>query len=188
MHASGAVRFALAEKYASRLATTEQVNPDRALLKWRRPSTPERGAVHALTLAFPTDYLLARRPATMGTETKPVIALPPAPAGQALEVGLFYSREEPASLEEKLASAGLPLGYNSLPSGEIVSIVLRNAPFTTDVTARLGARRLTLLNDELTKQAIGQSLDDLSAFLLNDPNKDGFPKVTQVSGLRMTKA
>jgi hypothetical protein len=48
-------------------------------------------------------------------------ALRMAPPGHAIEVGAYYSREEPSTIKASLINAGsTPIGYMSLPGGETV--------------------------------------------------------------------
>ncbi|MBY0569497.1 MAG: hypothetical protein K2P70_19465 [Hyphomonadaceae bacterium] len=187
-HASGWVRFALADRYVPKLATPVDDAPDRALSKWKRPPTPERGAAHVFTLVFPTDYLRGRQPLAEGQKGKPVFWWEPAPAGQAIEVGFFFSNEKPETLEAKLAKLGMPFGYSELPNGEYLSLICRVAPFTAALPEQFANAQARPLSDDLDDLNPAESINSLSALILNDPAKDGVPIIIQASGLSVNRS
>jgi hypothetical protein len=126
LHRDQNCQFGMVRRYAQKLAT-EGLSGMRPI-RWARPATPERGAFHAASVFFPTDFL--RSTGEMQRSHKLKFSLPMAPAGQAIEVGFFYSRETPASLEDRfIAQQATPLLYMSLPSGEFVSVVARPVLF-----------------------------------------------------------
>lgn len=97
-------------------------------VRWNRPRTPERGAVHVASIFFPTDFL--RGEGVTNDPGKLKFSLPMAPCGQATQVGLFYSFEQPAELEPRIVKQlTTPILYMTLPSEEYVSIVVRHVPF-----------------------------------------------------------
>jgi hypothetical protein len=80
------------------------------------------------SIFFPTDFLRGEGVAKSPGKLK--FCLPMAPPGQATEVGLFYSIEQPANLEPRFVrQLSTPILYMTLPSGEYVSIVVRHVSF-----------------------------------------------------------
>jgi len=110
LHQSGICRYGFtAEGHPSHLT-------DRAQIKWKRPATPQRGESEWLSrtflLAFPTTYLRSAQPPGPS-----VIKIPPAPAGHAVFVEMFYTRENYVRLTE-INNQGQILGCATLNSGE----------------------------------------------------------------------
>ena len=111
-------------------------------MRWRRPSTPETGAVHVASILFPTDALVGT--VDIPNDGKVKFGIPLAPVGQVAEAALFFSREAPASLESKFIQlGGTPLIYMDLLRGEFVSVVVRHASFPDlpQEFAKLGSGR-----------------------------------------------
>lgn len=104
-------------------------------IRWTRQPTPKIGAIHLVSIFFPTDYLgIAPGPADDG---KLKFALTAAPSGHAVEAALFISSQGPDCLEQPfLRSSALPLVCMELSNGEFVSFVVRHTPFP-DLTATL---------------------------------------------------
>ena len=126
LHRDRNCQFGMVRRYAEKLAAggLTAMRPTR----WMRPVTPQEGAFHAASVFFPTDFL--RSTGEMQRSHKLKFSLPMAPAGQAIEVGFFYSREAPESLEDRfIARLATPILYMNLPSGEFVSAVARPVLF-----------------------------------------------------------
>ena len=83
---------------------------DRASVKWRRLPAPTDGAIHVVSLIFPTDYL--RLPLLEASYKKPVLIIDAAPPGKAIEVAFFFSREAEATVEQKFLRIGQAVGTN----------------------------------------------------------------------------
>lgn len=127
LHQSGIGRVGLTEKQFRALSADGLTQPsDRAMIKWRRPPTPDIGAAHVASIIFPTIFL--KLPEPQGTEKKPLIIFEPAPLGKA-EVGFFYSREDAATLEPTLLQIGQPIVCTTLNNGETITVVVRQADF-----------------------------------------------------------
>jgi hypothetical protein len=118
----------------SRLSNIRDMAAARPTIRWRRPTTPEAGAVQVATILFPADHL---SPASLPPpDGRPRFALPKAASGEATEVSLFYSCEPPPKLKEKFIGLGFnPLGYSHLPNGEYVSFATRDVRFPADFKA-----------------------------------------------------
>src|SRR5689334_19070976 len=94
------------------------VSDNRAFVEWYREPAPEDGAVHVVSLIFPTDH--HRLPAPGAKYRKPVLIIDAAPPGKAIEVGFFFSREPQATVEAKFLQIGMPLVRTTLDNGETV--------------------------------------------------------------------
>lgn len=121
------MKFSLHDRENCRLAFTKEGTPamrqqgldvpkNRAVVEWYRNPAPENGAVHVVSLIFPTDYL--RLPPPEGK--KPIFQFAAAPPGKAIEFDFFFSREAEATLEGKLLQIGMPLVRTTLDNGETV--------------------------------------------------------------------
>jgi hypothetical protein len=98
------------------------------LMRWKRPETPSMGLAQVASILFPTDFLGGSiHPFKPGRKR---LALPMAPPHHAIEIGVFYSREEALSIKALLVEArSTPIGYISLPGGENVAVAARQVPF-----------------------------------------------------------
>lgn len=188
LHASRWTRFALDERYVGRLATASDAQPDRALTKVRRPETPGTGAVHVLSLVFPTDALGGAKPITKGRPGKPVFWFEAAPEGKALEIGFFYSTETPTTLSKKLERIGTPFGVCELESGEFVSLVARTQPLDFDVDSLFSRGRVRPLSDALSNLASGEALPSVGAIAVNEPPDGGAPSIIEITGLSIQRS
>jgi hypothetical protein len=88
---------------------------------------PVDGAVHVVSLIFPTDYL--RLPSPDLVPGKPIMPVEAAPPGKAIEFGFFFSREADVSVTPKFLQIGTPLLLTRLLNGETVWIVARETEF-----------------------------------------------------------
>lgn len=97
-------------------------------VRWKRPTTPAVGAIQVASILFPTDFLRGTIPPFKPGRKR--IALPLAAPGHAIEIGIFYSHDEPLVVKTNLSNiGGTTLGYISLSSGENVTIAARGVPF-----------------------------------------------------------
>lgn len=157
------------------------------LVRWSRPQTPERGAVHVASIFFPTDFLRGEGVANSPGKLK--ISLPMAPSGQATEVGFFYSFEQPDDLEPQFVrQPATPILYMTLPSGEYVSIVVRHVPFNALLVpdfSRIGSKFRPL--DGAPQQ--GGLIHNAHAILFGDHSHEqpGF-SIMEVNGLTVAHA
>ena len=187
LHASRWCRFAFAPALAEKFTPEDGVAPDRAKTKWKRPKTPDAGVLHVLSLLFPTDLLAPIGPIPPQTATKRVHWLPPAPPGQALELGFFYTREAPERAMMRFQGVAIPIVTTDLGNGEHVVIAVRMAPFNVAPIAALRARRFQSLSPTADQLSPGERLDDLGAFLVNDPDVDGRLQIVVVGGLSLVR-
>jgi hypothetical protein len=115
-------QYGLLKDYAAKeLQFGAQLPP---LARWKRPETPPEGLAQVASINFPTDFLNGAFSAFKSGRTR--VAVPIAPPGRAIEVGLFYSRDEPASIRMALDTAtGKCLGFFTLSNGENVAVAAR---------------------------------------------------------------
>lgn len=154
-------------------------------LRWNRPATPPTGAVHVVSILFPTDHLgFAPQPPNDG---KTKLALPAAPPGQAVEAGLFISRQLPSSLEESFIKAGAtPLIYMDLPNGEFVSLVVRHRPF---INMRDTFNKLSKLPSTPLSGApkVGETLDGRLIIVGELPKKGEAFQLIEAGPMKITR-
>jgi hypothetical protein len=184
LHASGICRVALTNKQHDALLEDGLDQPaDRAMTKWRRPKTPDVGAVHVASILFPTDYLkLTEEP--KGTHKKPLFIFDAAPAGQAVEMGFFYSREDQAAMEERYLRIGHPIVCTTLESGEHVTAIARITEFDRSLLPSQEIMDKTpgnILSKEVLE--IKDSLPNLTASFWNAPGDGGTLKLIEVGGI-----
>ncbi len=163
---------------------------DHRVVGWNRKAIPETGLLHAATVIFPTDMLRGRIvPPASSRETT---LIEPAPAGSAVEIGLFYFREPQTVVEKRLEGAALPLFYSILDNGDGVVIAVRSARFDATNVGPLGK----LLNDQDVRMPAplweNPNLDHtrlggVSGVIWNDPRESGVLAVIQMTGLQLER-
>jgi hypothetical protein len=120
-------QWGLTRDYAEmekQLGTPNLLRPAR----WKRPETPPVGSVQVASIMFPTDFLGGTIPPFESGRKR--IALPLAPPRHAIEIGVFYSLEDPSTIRTEMNNAGGTfIGHMSLPSGENVAVAAREVPF-----------------------------------------------------------
>jgi hypothetical protein len=151
--------------------------------QWKRPPTPTLGYTHVFSIHFPTDFLKARSPHTSGER---FLTIAPASSGEAIEVGLFYSR---GLQVEQLQQLGDILLFSQLPTGEDVWAIQRLAPFNPSKAPELSqllSGSLALPEAQWVSPELrpGSSLDSVGMILLGDPEKDDLAQAVEVTGLR----
>lgn len=141
-----------------------------SLTRWRRPPTPEAGAVHLASILFPTDFL---RSTTVATPTKLKFALPLAPPGHALEVMMFYANIEPSLAEQMLRDRGITaFSYMTLLCGEIAILAARQVPFEAEFIPDL-KKAAGQMRPLLGAPALGEKMSGLHAVLMHKKPSDG---------------
>ena len=150
--------------------------------QWKRAPTPTPGCTHVFSVHFPTDFLNTRSPHNSGER---FLTIAPASTGEAIEIGLFYSRELRV---EQLQQLGNILLFRRFPSGDDVWVVQRSVAFETSKVPQLsqllsGPLALPEAQWVSPEVAPGSSLD-VGMVLLGDPEKDGLAQAVEVTGLR----
>ena len=98
------------------------------LLRWGRKALREREILQVARVLFPTAYLAPMEASEADGKLK--FALPVAPTGQALELSIMCSREEPKEFEDSAIARGFtPFVYTGLEGGEFASIMARHVEF-----------------------------------------------------------
>jgi hypothetical protein len=187
LHASGICRVALTERQIALMrAQGLELPNDRALLKWRRAASPDVGAVHVVSLIFPTVHLQSDSP--QATHKKPVLIIGDGIPGKAVEVRIFFSRESLKTLEGKLSAVGMPVCYTSLANGETVSMVVRQVDFDPSVLPTLemlNKAGIRLLNRDAVADT---KMSGLMAAFFNDPNDGETLQLVEIGGITLTQS
>ena len=184
LHASRACHVAITDRHWSTLQKQGlELPPNRQFTEWERKPTPPTGAIHVASIFFSTDFSLVHK--ERPKLSKPVCYIKPAPPGKAVEIGFFYSLEGPETLEQKFQRIGLPMFNSKLANDEIVSVVARLSNFESSAIpyTQSWTGPVTPLSNELSEIEQGEKLENLSAVMWNDPNKDGPLQIVEVSGL-----
>jgi hypothetical protein len=187
LHQSGICRVALTEKHDNALPGDGLTQPpDRAMIKWKRPPTPEVGTAHVASIIFPTEFL--KLPQPQGTLKKPLIIFDAAAPGKAVEVGFFYSREEQATLEPKLLKIGHPIVWTKLDNGEMITVVVREADFDRTVLPSqdtLDRSPGKILSKDV--HAIKGEMRNLTGTFWNEPGDGGTLMLIEVGGISLRR-
>jgi len=183
LHGSGKCRIALVDAYAEKLKE-EGIFPDRdrALLKWDRKPTPNTRAIKALGVIFPTGYMRGEEPKF--SLKKPTWGFQAAPAGRAVEIAFYYSRENPDVLERVFGKIGVPIFCATFDSGERMLVVAQQRDFDpaclpTSDQIKKGA--MLPLTDDLP--APGEQRNGLNGIFWSDPKDTGTLHVIDIGGL-----
>jgi hypothetical protein len=127
------------------------------------------GISQVASILFPTDFLGGIiYPFKPGRNR---FALPMAPPGHAIEVGTYYSREEPSTIKASLIIAGsTPIGYMSLPGGENVIFAAHVVHFDAALIPSASKGVGHALSGA---PKVGEVIDNCGAVLLHDIPADG---------------
>jgi hypothetical protein len=189
----GSMKISLHDEENCRLAfTNESISAhmqqgldlprDRAFVEWYRKPSPEDGAVHVVSLIFPTDYLCLPQPEA--SYKKPVLIVEAARPGKAIEFAFFFSREAEATVEAKFLRIGQPLVRTTLDNCEAVWVVARETEF--DQAEIPSEERWTGSVRFHDKQAFldeGVQLDGLTSMLWNSPKDGESLRVIEIGGV-----
>lgn len=179
LHESRICRLALTDEYVHKMRAAGIPPPeDRALFKWIRPPAPDLGAHPAVILTFPTDHMYRQPP--VWNLNKPLVMFEAAPPGHSVEVGFFYSREAPETLEPKLYQIGRPILRTNLDNGDSVSLVVRQTPFDPQTIPPIGSP--TPVRSRLLDPSVPIGVEQEVAATLICPSDDGYTlKLVDVS-------
>jgi hypothetical protein len=185
-HKSGACHLAIHQPHWEKMQREGVAGPsERFILDWSRAATPTSGIATAAVLYFPTGFL--KGCPVQAEKNKPMFELESAPTGQAAEIRLLYTRESPDILGPKLEVKSVPLCHFDFPDGEHLGIVGRYVDLDAAVVSAFpkeAANFSELVKDSLPKP--GEALEGLTMSLWNDPVKDGFLKLMEVGGIRLS--
>ncbi|MEH2505608.1 hypothetical protein V1290_004419 [Bradyrhizobium sp. AZCC 1578] len=156
--------------------------PAKTAFEWALPVPGLLGAAHAASLILPADYCHGASLSDSARKKTLVLGIED---GSCAEIGVFLSREHPATLESKLKKIGRPMFAVTLDNGMHTSLVVRSRPFDS----------ASLPSDEQTARARSQMLttepvsenETLNAILWDAPEDGGAIRVIDVGGVRWKK-
>lgn len=190
-HESGIARVALTHQYQEKLHNAgRSALEDRKMCRWQMPDVPEDGAILVARLVFPTAFLNSQ--AYEPNLKKQVVFIMPAPDTQAVEFGIFYSKEHPSTLEEKLLKVSTPMFFITLPNGQYVSLVSRYTNFDAETAKKQFIQKTakaSFVDLSLEEIKDTETYDNLSAFLWNVPeeHEQGILELWDVHGISLTR-
>lgn len=156
------------------------------LARWTRSATPTDGYVQVASLVFPTDFLRGaiQHPPEPG---KRKFAIPMAPPGAAIEVGLYYTRRATTDIESDFVGRGVtPLVWWELDDDEKVVLAAKQTPFNPELVPDFNNGNIQPLSGA---PGGGESTDNLSAVLLFDAPTDRRPiLLAEVNGLMVVNS
>jgi hypothetical protein len=172
LHASGRCRIALSDKLIEDMTAKGMPAPaDRALVKWNRAATPEVGAICVLSVAFPAARLHMK--GQTGSVSKPLLRVGLGPDDQAVQLGIFYTREPREVVDQKFCAVGKPTFVTHLDNGDDVWMVFRAAEY--DLAAIPTAEQLAQSTGFSTCPAADfGNVEDLAGLIWEQPT-DGQP-------------
>ncbi|MCY1329671.1 hypothetical protein D9M68_354240 [compost metagenome] len=188
LHASGRFRVAFHDAYHKNLIDKGIVDPaaNRAVTVWDRPDGEGKVAWLAVSILLPADFyhtLFNKADFTKATNLFSV------DHGNALEIGIFLSHRFSDDLEGKLEKIGLPVWYADLENVGTFSVVVRQRPFDPAVhlpkPVQIPVEAFHNSDDLPTDDAPVRT--GLGSLLFNDPVAEGVLRVTEVSGVTLTK-
>lgn len=151
-------------------------------IRWRRPITPSKGAVHVASVHFPTDFIKEWGQLKLKPNKKAFIA-GAASSGQSVEFMFFYSMKKEEEISEKLKSVGLPLINIDFSSGEYVYIVVRYIEFIHKLPS---IEQWSLPHGAISALEKGGSVDNVSAIYFNKVEDGGCLHVINIQGISFT--
>lgn len=154
--------------------------------RWKRPTTPSTGSVQVASILFPTDFLLGRIPPFKTGRKR--IAWPLASPHHAIEIGVFYSFDDPLAIRTNLNNAGGTfIGYMNLPNRENVAIAAREVPFDHAIVS--GTLELGHTGHALSgAPAIGEVNKNSSALMFHHRPADGeMATLAEINGIRIKR-
>lgn len=195
LHESGIGRVAVTDEHHKAMrAAKRPTKDDRKLVSWTMPPVPDSGATQVTNITFPIGLLKkGPLPNTVDEGKQKFIIICPGDF-QAVEFGIFYSKEHPQMLEGKFMKIpSSPLVFFELKNGNFVSIVARYTQFDTDAAKKdfIEKSKSAPFQDlSLDGMDASRKYNDLSAFLHNDPSdraENGILKLWEIHGLSLTK-
>jgi hypothetical protein len=183
LHKSGECRIAITRGHLRRMVARGLTPPStRALHIWRRPTDLTSLVPEVVHLIFPTDHLSCAHP--IGKPNKKV-GIFEGRAGRAVEFGFFYSQGYTETLERGLNKIGMPVFRTELATGELVSMVVREAEFNPanlPTSADVSSSAVTVLSGAFDDN---ETDAQHNMFYFNAPS-DGEPLVVVgIGGVRL---
>jgi hypothetical protein len=156
------------------------------LARWNRPETPPVGSVQVASIMFPTDFLGGTIPPFKSGRKR--IALPLAPPRHAIEIGVFYSLEDPPTIRTEMNnSGGTFIGHMSLPGGENVVVAAREVPFEA-AAIPLAYERGRVGHALSAAPKVGEAIDNCGVVMLLDKPADGqIVTLAEINGITIKR-
>lgn len=172
-------------RYAEQ-ASAEGITNIMRPIRWKRANTPDVGALHVVSIAFPTDFLLVSHAAPEKKQVR--FAFPTASSGKATCVDVLLSRRSPETLEDALIHAGFsPVAWIGLPQGDYAIVAGRTvnfAPANIPDWDLVGPQMKALVG----APAPGRTIYGASAIIVGKRPEGNRPlRLIQVSGLSVQR-
>lgn len=156
-------------------------------IRWERKETPVEGALFVASITFPTKYLKGKF-SDFKEKGKEHFKFQIAPEGCSLSFGVFYSKEDPETLEQKFIQRNmLPIFTFDLENGEYVSFVFQEQldrfALPDDFTGKVGGTEI-----EPVLQ-VGETMSDCSAIFVGQRAVEGKPiELVEINGFSISKS
>lgn len=157
---------------------------DKIQHEWALPIPGPIGAKHAASVILPANYCYSESPRATA---KSKVMIYGVESGCAVEIGLFLSYEDQATLESKLVNLGHPMVMFTLDNKLKVSIVVRSRDFDPSVLpssekTNLAKRTQLMKTEDLPFDST------LNAMLWNAPNDGEAIQVVDIGGVKIHAA
>jgi hypothetical protein len=126
LHDNGRGYVGYDKTYFLRMRAAGIAIPAKTTLEWALPKPGPLGAVHAASLVLPGDYCRAGPLSDSARQKTLVLGIED---GCCAEIGIFFSQEQPETLEARLMKIGKPMFIITLDNKMHVSIVARSRAF-----------------------------------------------------------
>lgn len=155
-------------------------------IRWQRKETPAEGALFVASITFPTKYLKGKF-SDFKEKGKENFKFQIAPEGRSLSFGIFYSKEDPKTLEQKFMQRNmLPIFAFDLENGEYVSFVFQEQidrfALPDGFTRKVGGTEIEPILQ------VGETMSDCSAIFVGQRAVEGEPiELVEVNGFSISK-
>lgn len=169
LHKDRNCHVAIEDRVARQIRAQGGQLSDRHHVRWQRNVTPAIGAVHVLSVYFPTQFLW--KPEPKQEPGKTIDLLRAAPLGEMLEVAIFYARVAEAQAIASFARGGYPLYSMALSTGETAWTVVRYRPFDPRIVPdpRSAQRFARTYSRRALAMQPGERMEGLTALVCFDP-------------------
>ena len=150
-------------------------------LRWTRSDSDEGELSLSCSIFYPTNYSRKFYPPDLHTK-KEKIVVPVAEPGCAVEFGIFHSNLPAEASSERVSLWGRPIGYFGLENGGTIVFAARNCDFPDQWITNLLAKPIPAASLDTTSRLPN---GNVSAFLINEPDKDGRLMIAVINGLSL---
>jgi hypothetical protein len=157
-------------------------------IRWKRPETPSVGTAHVASIMFPTDFLGGTiNPFKSLKSDQKRFALPLAPSGHAIEVGIFFSFEDLLTIKDRMRNAGGTfISCVALPGGENVAVTARQIPFNPD-RIPLASERGRVGWPSSGAPKVGEAIDNCGTILFDRPAEGQPALLAEINGITIKR-